>query len=104
MITSSRIVLAVSLVASLACGAVAHPAAAQGQTAAPAWPTRPVSIVVAFAPGGAADVLARIMAQRLSEQVGKPFVVENRVGGGGTVSAAQVARARPDGHTVLLLT
>jgi tripartite-type tricarboxylate transporter receptor subunit TctC len=71
---------------------------------APAWPTRSVSITVAFAPGGAADIIARILAQRLSEQVGQAFVVENRVGGGGTVSAAYVARAQPDGHTALLLT
>ncbi|EHM02206.1 hypothetical protein HMPREF9946_01400 [Acetobacteraceae bacterium AT-5844] len=70
----------------------------------PAWPTRAVSIVVAFAPGGAADVIARILAQRLSEQLGQAVVVDNRVGGGGTISAATVARAAPDAHTVLLLT
>jgi tripartite-type tricarboxylate transporter receptor subunit TctC len=76
------------------------PGAARAQD----WPTRPVSIVVAFAPGGPADVIARIIAQRLSDQMGRPFVVENRVGGGGTVSAATVIRAAPDGHTALLLT
>lgn len=70
----------------------------------PAWPTRPVSIVVAFAPGGAADVIARILAQRLTEQLGQAVVVDNRVGGGGTVSAALVARSAPDAQTVLLLT
>ena len=70
----------------------------------PAWPSRAVSIVVAFAPGGAADVIARILAQRLSEQLGQAVVVDNRVGGGGTISAATVARAAPDAHTVLLLT
>jgi tripartite-type tricarboxylate transporter receptor subunit TctC len=72
--------------------------------AQPAWPTRPVSIVVSFAPGGAADVIARILAQRLSEQLGQAVVVDNRVGGGGTVAAAMVARATPDAQTVLLLT
>ncbi|WP_431281423.1 Bug family tripartite tricarboxylate transporter substrate binding protein [Humitalea sp. 24SJ18S-53] len=79
---------------------VLTPAVAKAQE----WPTRPVSIVVAFAPGGPADVIARIIAQRLTEQMGKPFVVENRVGGGGTVSATTVVRAAPDGHTALLLT
>ena len=69
-----------------------------------AWPSRPVSIVVAFAPGGAADVIARILAQRLTEQLGQAVVVDNRVGGGGTVSAALVARSAPDAQTVLLLT
>ncbi|MBC9178405.1 tripartite tricarboxylate transporter substrate binding protein [Pseudoroseomonas ludipueritiae] len=78
------------------------PGAAAAQP--PAWPTRPVSIVVAFAPGGAADVIARILAQRLTEQLGQAVVVDNRVGGGGTVSAALVARSAPDAQTVLLLT
>ena len=95
-----RIALACAAAAALAFAP--RPSAAQQQPAA--WPTRPVSIVVAFAPGGAADIIARILAQRLSEQVGQPFVVENRVGGGGTVSAAYVAQSRPDGQTVLLLT
>ena len=95
-----RIALACAAAAALAFAP--RPGAAQQQPAA--WPARPVSIVVAFAPGGAADIIARILAQRLSEQVGQPFVVENRVGGGGTVSAAYVAQSRPDGQTVLLLT
>jgi tripartite-type tricarboxylate transporter receptor subunit TctC len=68
------------------------------------WPARPVSIVVAFAAGGAVDTLARLLGQRLSEQTGGTFLVENRVGGGGTVSAAHVARAQPDGHTLLVMT
>ncbi len=88
--------LAAAGLPALSTSALAQPA--------PTWPTRPVSIVVAFAPGGAADVIARILAQRLSEQLGQSVVVENRVGGGGTVSAAHVARSAPDGHTVLLLT
>jgi len=87
----------------LAAGA-SLPLAAPALAQAPAWPSRPVTIVVAFAPGGAADVLARIIAQQLSTQLGQPFVVENRVGGGGTLSAAAVAQARPDGQTLLLLT
>jgi tripartite-type tricarboxylate transporter receptor subunit TctC len=73
--------------------------------AQPAWPTRPVSITVAFAAGGPVDVLARMLGQRLAEQMpGAAFVVDNRVGGGGTVSARHVIQSPPDGHTLLMLT
>ncbi len=73
--------------------------------AQPVWPTRPVSITVAFAAGGPVDVLARMLGLRLQEQMpGAAFVVDNRVGGGGTVSARHVIQAPPDGHTLLMLT
>jgi tripartite-type tricarboxylate transporter receptor subunit TctC len=65
------------------------------------YPTRAVRIVVAFGPGGPTDIFGRIMAQKLSEQLGKQFYVENVGGGGGNIGAAQVARAEPDGHTIL---
>jgi tripartite-type tricarboxylate transporter receptor subunit TctC len=65
------------------------------------YPTRPVRIIVAFAPGGPTDIFGRIAAQKLSEQLGKQFYVENIAGGGGNVAAAQAARAEPDGHTIL---
>ncbi|MCA3279004.1 MAG: tripartite tricarboxylate transporter substrate binding protein [Roseomonas sp.] len=66
------------------------------------WPAgRPVSIIVSFAPGGSTDVVARILAQQLSQHIGTNFVVENRPGASGTIGMASVARARPDGHTLV---
>jgi tripartite-type tricarboxylate transporter receptor subunit TctC len=78
--------------------AIAAPAAAQ------TYPARPVRFVVAFAPGGAADVVARFVGQKISEQWGQPVVVENRGGAGGNVAAQQVAKAPADGYTVLVTT
>ena len=66
------------------------------------YPTRAVRIVVGFAPGGSADVLSRIMGQRLAESVGQPVIIENRAAAGGTVATEIVSRAQPDGHTLLL--
>jgi tripartite-type tricarboxylate transporter receptor subunit TctC len=65
------------------------------------YPTRPVNLVVAFTPGGPSDVLARIIGKKLEQILGQPFVIENRPGAGGNVAAEQVARATPDGYTLL---
>jgi tripartite-type tricarboxylate transporter receptor subunit TctC len=66
------------------------------------YPTRPVSLVVAFTPGGASDVLARILGRKLEQLLGQPFVIDNRPGAGGNVAAEAVAHTTPDGYTLLL--
>jgi tripartite-type tricarboxylate transporter receptor subunit TctC len=66
------------------------------------YPVRPVRIVVPASPGGASDLVARIVAPALSAELGQPFIVENRVTSGGTVATQQVADAAPDGHTLLV--
>ncbi len=89
-----RGLLAVALATTLAAGA-----AAQGT--APTFPTRPVTMVVGFAPGGPADVVARLIAPSLGADLGQGVVVENASGAGGAIGQGRVAAARPDGHTIL---
>lgn len=92
-----RLVLQGGFGAVLASGAVRR---AGAQTAAP-WPTAPVRLVVPFPPGGPTDIFARRYAHRASALLPYPMVVDNRPGGGGTLGTTQVARARPDGHTLV---
>src|SRR5437764_1205800 len=66
------------------------------------WPSRPVTIVVPFAAGGGNDVLARLLAQRMSAALGAPFVIDNRPGAAGTLGARAVAKAAPDGYTLMV--
>src|SRR5256714_5608922 len=66
------------------------------------WPGRPVKIVAPFSPGGSADTLGRIVAQKLSEQLKESFVVENRAGAGGVVGSEFVAKSPPDGYTLVV--
>jgi len=74
------------------------------QTANAAFPERPIRLIVAFAPGGSIDVVARILAERLRVSLGQPIVVENRAGAAGNIGAQSVASAAPDGYTILMTT
>lgn len=66
------------------------------------YPDRPINIIVPFPPGGANDIVARVLAPKLSSAVGQPVIIENKGGAGGTIGAASVARAKPDGYTLLM--
>jgi tripartite-type tricarboxylate transporter receptor subunit TctC len=81
---------------------LAGPVAAQPRAPGTDYPSRPVRVVVALAPGGNADINARLVSSALSQQIGQQFVVENRPSGGGTVAMETVGRAAPDGYTLLV--
>lgn len=89
---------AFSVVALMMAGAIATPAGAADD-----YPSRPVTIVVPFGPGGSADVYARYLGERLRQAFGQTFVVENKPGAGAVIGTTQVARSAPDGYTLLLM-
>src|SRR5262249_27657224 len=72
-----------------------------GEAVAQAYPSRPITIVVPYSAGGAVDVMARVFAAKINESVGQAVIVENRAGGGGIIGMNSVAKAEPDGHTIL---
>jgi tripartite-type tricarboxylate transporter receptor subunit TctC len=83
------------MMAVLACG-MATPAAAQ------TYPTRPITLIVPFPPGGSTSIVARIVTDKMADAVGQQFVVDNRGGAGGTLATRQVAKSAPDGYTIAL--
>src|SRR4051812_30991136 len=85
----------------LAAGAAALPALPGIARAQPAYPTRPVRVLVGFPPGGAADIIVRIMAQWLSDRLGQPFVVENRPGAATNLSIQAAMSSPPDGYSLV---
>jgi tripartite-type tricarboxylate transporter receptor subunit TctC len=87
-----RIALALLATLGIACAAVAD---------AQSWPNHPVRMIVPFAPGGATDIIARLVGQKLGERLGQSIVIENKPGAGTTVGNAEVAKARNDGYTLL---
>lgn len=85
----------------IAAAAFAVPSLASAQ-AADSYPSKPIRLIIPYPPGGATDVIGRIVGQRLSDEIGGQVVIENRGGAGGNIGAAEVARATPDGYTLLM--
>ncbi len=87
--------------AAIAVGAALFTTMTTTTAAAAEWPAKPVKIIVAYAAGGANDLLARVFAEQLSQTFGQQFFVENRTGGGGLVGDEAVAHSEPDGYTLM---
>jgi len=92
------------LIRAVAAGCIAFACAGNALAQAPVgpWPAKPVRFIIPFAPGGPTDIIARLAGQKLTEILGQPMVVESRAGAGGNIGTAAVAKAAPDGYTVLL--
>ena len=86
--------LFLKLAAAAVCAAAATISFAQG------YPAKPIRLIIPFPPGGATDILERVMAQKLTEQLGQSVVTENRPGAGGAIGSEMTAKAAPDGYTI----
>jgi len=93
--------LAAPICCALLAGAPGR-AVAQPQESASLYPSRPVTFVVPFAPGGSTGLIARIIGQKLEQRLGKPFIVDHRAGGGGVIGVNAVAHGTPDGYTIMM--
>ena len=102
MFTSSSRLLRRRVIQAAAAACCTLGLAGSALSQAPVWPAKPIRIVVGFAPGGTTDVMARVMAQSLSEALGQPVVVDNKPGASGNIAASEVIRAAADGYTFLL--
>ena len=88
----------ITFIAALA--ALALPLAAQAQ----AFPSKPVRLIVPFAPGGTTDIVARIVSERMGAALGQQVIVENKAGGGGSIGALEMIKSAPDGHSLGMAT
>src|ERR1700679_1077516 len=96
--SSLKVSVLVSAVFAIAMVAIS------GRAAAADYPARPITLIVPYPPGGGNDVIARLVAAKMSASLGQPIVIENRGGGGSTIGTRDVARSAPDGYTLLIAT